>query len=648
MKKYATFITLITILNGIVPYGMLKAQSWSSTPYYYSQMVYTLANNNGSLVAGGVFSVPNEIRAMSVYNGDLYSGGTSMGASTPVYQNGSSIGSTHGGYHLIFAMTVFNGNLYVAGSFDSIGNTPANNIARWNGSTWSAVGSGVGMNSSDIVYSLCVYNNDLYAAGNFGSIERWNGSSWSSIGTSPGSLVRGMGTWNGSLYIGGFFTAVSGVGAVNIAAWNGFNWNNAGDVGIASDPAEGLSVLLSYNGFLYAGGHFSEAGGVSANNIARYDGTWYALGNGTDGTVTALLEYNQSLMVAGAFNQAGGITVGRIARWTTCAAASITASGPTTVCQGNGVTLSSTVTSSSYQWQLNNTFIPGATSSSYTATASGNYRCIMGACGQPTSNTIAVAVNPLPAASVTAGGAVTFCSGGSVLLQAPVNPNRSYQWKKNGINLPGAVSSAYTATSSGTYKVIVTNTNTGCSKTTGTGTVVTVYSNPTVTITPQGPTTFCLGDSVLLKANYNSTYSYQWKRNNVNISGAVTNKLTAKTAGNYKVKVTNVKGCTAISNTLTVSVPCRNATVFAGNHSAFETFVYPNPSDGILNIGASLPDEKIIRVELSNAMGKILFRKSPDAQEDQIDCTPYPDGIYFLSLWSGNGKMVTRKISVLK
>ena len=199
---------------------------------------------------------------------------------------------------------------------------------------------------------------------------------------------------------------------------------------------------------------------------------------------------------------------------------------------------------------------------------------------------------------------------------------------------------------------MVTNTNSGCSQTTGTGTIVTVHANPTVSVTPQGPTTFCLGDSVLLKANYNSTYSYQWKRNNVNIGGAVTHKLEAKTAGYYKVKATNVKGCTAISNTLTVSVPCRDETVFAGNQSTFETIVYPNPSQGIINISHSSPDEKIISSQLSDVMGKItpqvIGMKNIQGSVDQITCTNCPNGIYLLSLYSNFGTVVKKKIVILK
>ena len=66
-----------------------------------------------------------------------------------------------------------------------MGGVPAHYIARWNGSTWSAVGSGM----DDIVHTLTIFGEDLYAGGSFAYaggtpasyIARWDGSSWSAL-----------------------------------------------------------------------------------------------------------------------------------------------------------------------------------------------------------------------------------------------------------------------------------------------------------------------------------------------------------------------------------------------------------------------------------------------------------------------------------
>src|SRR6185436_7904909 len=155
-----------------------------------------------------------------------------------------------------------------------------------------------------------------------------------------------------------------------------------------------------------------------------------------------------------------------------------------------------------YQWKNNGNNISGATGQSYNASSAGSYTVVItNACGTAASSAISVTVNPLPSATITPAGPTTFCSGGSVTLNAPVAANRTYQWKKAANLISGATQSSYTATTGGKYKVIVTNTVTGCSKTTTSATVVTVNALPAATITPQGPTTFCAGGSVVLAAN---------------------------------------------------------------------------------------------------------------------------------------------------
>ena len=60
--------------------------------------------------------------------------------------------------------------------------------------------------------------------------------------------------------------------------WNGYEWSALGS---GMDDGVG-SLAVDSNGYLYAGGDFATAGGVTANHIARWDGfAWSALGSGT-------------------------------------------------------------------------------------------------------------------------------------------------------------------------------------------------------------------------------------------------------------------------------------------------------------------------------------------------------------------------------
>src|SRR5262245_51640648 len=102
--------------------------------------------------------------------------------------------------------------------------------------------------------------------------------SWSTLGSGMDGPVYALATLaNGSLGAGGSFTTADGVAANNIASWNGTSWSALG-LGTGQD-VRALTTLP--NGDLVAGGTFTTAGGVAANGIARWNGSsWSALGSG--------------------------------------------------------------------------------------------------------------------------------------------------------------------------------------------------------------------------------------------------------------------------------------------------------------------------------------------------------------------------------
>ena len=106
------------------------------------------------------------------------------------------------------------------GFFTTAGGVSANNIAKWNGSAWSALGSGM----NEAVSALAVCGSDLYA--------------------------------------GGDFTTAGGVSAKHIAKWNGSAWSPSR----FGDERQASTALASSGTNLYAGGGFTTAGGVSASS----------------------------------------------------------------------------------------------------------------------------------------------------------------------------------------------------------------------------------------------------------------------------------------------------------------------------------------------------------------------------------------------
>lgn len=160
--------------------------------------------------------------------------------------------------------------------------------------------------------------------------------------------------------------------------------------------------------------------------------------------------------------------------------------------------------------------------------------------------------NTLPISSITTTGSTTLCQGSSVLLNANTAEGYSYQWELNGVNITGATSSSYTANSSGSYTLVVTNENT-CSSISA-ATVVIVNALPSATVIPSGVTNFCEGESVLLNVNSEIGNFYQWYNNGSPISGANTPTYNANETGSFTLSVTNASSCTMTSSPVNISV----------------------------------------------------------------------------------------------
>jgi hypothetical protein len=70
---------------------------------------------------------------------------------------------------IVYALAVSGSDLYVGGRFTTAGNAAANYIAKWNGSSWSTLGSGLS-SPPEIwvsVSALAVSGSDLYVGGAF-------------------------------------------------------------------------------------------------------------------------------------------------------------------------------------------------------------------------------------------------------------------------------------------------------------------------------------------------------------------------------------------------------------------------------------------------------------------------------------------------
>jgi hypothetical protein len=327
-----------TMLAGVPAARIAKwnGSSWSAlgTPNGTNAVVTSLAVFDGgsgpALCAGGWFTTAGGVPVgrTAQWNGATWSALGSSG-------HGMDAHST------VAALAVFDdssgSSLYAGGEFTEAGGVPAQRIARWNGSGWSALGApGSGMNDSVLAVAV-LSGSGLYAGGEFTVaggvpatfIARWAGGTWSAVGVPGGgtnSHVHCLTEFDDgsgpALYAGGNFTTAGGISTLRIARWNGTSWSALGAPGGGmSSIVSALAVFDDGSGpALYAGGMFNLADGVSANRIARWNGTsWSPLGTGMNSWVDALAVFDDgtgaALYAAGNFTTAGGVTVNRIARW---------------------------------------------------------------------------------------------------------------------------------------------------------------------------------------------------------------------------------------------------------------------------------------------------------------------------------------------
>lgn len=252
---------------------------------------------------------------------------------------------------------------------------------------------------------------------------------------------------------------------------------------------------------------------------------------------------------------------------------------PTTLCKGSTATFTDLSINEPTSWSWS---FPGGTPSSsslqvppsitYSTTGTKNVTLLVTspAGSNSLTKTAYITVNALPAATVSPAGFVVICSGSSVLLSANTGSNLSYQWIKYSTDIAGATSSTYLATSGGNYKVRITKTTTGCTKTSAITTVS--VATVTATATAQGPTTFCSGGNVTISANSGAGLTYQWVKWSTDIVGATSQTYMATASGTYKVRVTDINSCSKTSAGVSVTVNALpSATVTANGPLSFCT-----------------------------------------------------------------------------
>ncbi|MBD2700497.1 hypothetical protein IC229_07615 [Spirosoma sp. BT702] len=181
----------------------------------------------------------------------------------------------------------------------------------------------------------------------------------------------------------------------------------------------------------------------------------------------------------------------------------------------------------------------GATTSAISVNVAGTYSVTLTNANGCTSTASAVvsSAQAAPSVSISPSSATLTCASPTASLSAV--GTGSVRWST------GAITSAISVSSTGTYSVTLTNAS-GCTATTSV--VVNAAPNlPSVSISPSSATLTCSPPSASLTAVGAGTV--RWS------TGATTSTISVNIAGTYSVTLTNTSGCTATASATVVTSP---------------------------------------------------------------------------------------------
>jgi hypothetical protein len=312
--------------------GNAAATNWAahdgtdwSAPAPVDNTVTAMAALGPDVVVLGDFAFSGELRVTH--------GGIWTGSSWRSFGEGLSYDPYAAGN--VYAVCLGADGIYAGGYFDQAGAQPVGSVARWTGSAWDPIGGGVRRaDSLGTIYAMARLGGDLYVAGSFvtagpgtaANIARWDGTAWHSLGSGLNGTAYALTVLGGRLYAGGQFTNAGTAGASGVAVWDpeAGTWGPVGNAPRYDQTVYALAAV--HDRYLVIGGEFDalRQGGVDLvrglNGMALFDTTgpvdpavplagYLTIAGvaaaGGPGRVRALQVLGGDLFVGGTFDTAG-------------------------------------------------------------------------------------------------------------------------------------------------------------------------------------------------------------------------------------------------------------------------------------------------------------------------------------------------------